>query len=444
MNGKLDFYVIPDLHMIPPTLKLTREQRFDQRCIQETIAIHKAVFADVLSDTNTSIIIVPGDLTNSGELEAHKALVQELEEIEAQGKNIFVISAAHDYCEKTRFEGFTPTNRDEIPAMYAKFMHNKAYSVAPDGHSYVANLNDDVAIFGLNDDKKPEKGVTGYGFDKETLDWIKAECDKANEKGVTLLAMTHHPLLPPNSLYPIVGKGDLIQNWEATAAFLADCGIKYIFTGHTHMHNVAEYTSQSGNKIYDINTASIVGYPHGYRFVSLSDDGMTYETRQARTYDFDEIGDRTAGEYAYDNFKRLLDREKQRVTSGADGLAEVAKIKGDKLKKLRPALAIASKIADKLTLKKLGRLVGKGKYIPEDVSDKYFKDVIIDLVLAMYHGGESYTPDTSLYKALDAIFSGVENICRKIGKDSICNITGSLREGFLYDVGPADWDGHIG
>ena len=443
MNKPFDFYVIPDLHMIPPTLNLTKEQRFDQRCMMETIAIHKAVFSDVLADKAVDVIIVPGDLTNSGELEAHKELVKELKEIEAQGKKVFVISAAHDYCEKTRFEGFTPTDRDAIPVMYRQFMHDKAISVAPDGHSYNAMLTDGVMILALNDDKKPEKGVEKYGFDKATLEWIESECNKANERGDIILAMTHHPLLPPNSLYPVIAKGDMIMNWEEIATFLADCGVKYMFTGHSHMHNIAEFVSAKGNKLYDLNTASIVGYPHAYRKCRLDENGMEVKTLQAATYDWHEIGDRTANEYAYDNFKRLLDREKGRITSGADGLADIAKIKPEKAKKLRPILSFASSFIDKLTVKKLGKLVGAGKKIPTEVADRYFKDVIIELVLQMYRGDESYTPDTPLYIALDNIFCGVEKICKRIGKDSICNITGALRGGFLYNVGPDDWNTYI-
>lgn len=440
---KFIFYVIPDTHMIPPELKLTDEQRYDQRCLIETPAIHKAVFADVLADTETKVIIVPGDLTNSGEREAHEAQIAEFTALENAGKEVFVISAAHDYCEKTRFGGFTPTERADIPVMYRRFMADKAFSVAPDGHSYVAKPAEGVTLLGLNDDKKPEKNVNGYGFDEDTLGWILAECTKAKERGDVVLAMTHHPLLPPNSLYPVIAKGDMIADWEKTASFLADCGVKYVFTGHTHMHNIAVYASPAGNRIYDINTASIVGYPHAYRKVAVDENGMKVETLGVSSHEFSEKTGQSAEEYAYCNFKRLLEREKSRVTSGADGLAAVAGLGAEKAKKLRPLLALASRAADKLTLKKLGRLTGSSKKIPDGVAGRYFKDVIIELVLAMYHGNENITPDTPLYQALDAIFSGIERICRRIGKDSVCEITAALRKGFLYDDGPDDRNAYL-
>ncbi|MCQ2463316.1 MAG: metallophosphoesterase [Clostridia bacterium] len=442
MTGSYDFYVIPDLHMIPPGLTLTSEQRLDQRTLIETPKIHEAVFAAVCADTDIDTIIVPGDLTNSGEKEAHLALVKELEEIEKKGKKIFVISAAHDYCKKTRFTGYTPTERNELTELYRQFMFDKAESVAPDGFSYSAVLKPGLFLLALNDDKKPEDGVKGYGFTKETFDWIKTECEKAKGRGDRIIAMTHHPMLPVNTLYPVIALGDMVENWKDTAAFLADCGVEIMFTGHTHMHGINYFDSVSGNRIYDVNTASIVGYPTAYRKIHMDSDIIDIKTVCTPKYEWDSDCE-TANEHAYKNFRRLLESKAQGIMDGGESFGKAVGMSPEKVKKLGPVVNIAGLAVKKLTVGGLGKILGISRKIAPSLKDMMFRDLIFDLVLSMYHGGESYTPDTPVYQTMNAIFERVEKFCDLFKIKGVREITENLRAGFLYDLPPADWDAVI-
>lgn len=442
MAENFDFYVIPDLHMIPPGLTLSPEQRLDQRTLIETPKIHEAVFNAVCADTQTDVIIVPGDLTNSGEKESHLALVKELQEIEKKGKKIFVISAAHDYCTKTRFTGYTPTERNELPGLYKQFMADKAESVAPDGFSYSAELMPGLFLLALNDDKKPEDGVKGYGFTEETFDWIKAECEKASGRGDRIIAMTHHPMLPPNSLYPVIALGDMVENWKDTAAFLADNGVEFMFTGHTHMHSITFFDSDKGNRIYDVNTASIVGYPTAYRKVHMDGEKTDIKTICTPAYEWD-TDSKTANEHAYKNFRRLLEGKAQGIMDGGESFGKAVGMSREKVKKLGPVVNIASLAVRKLTVGGLGKMLGISRRIDPSIKDMMFRDLIFDLVLAMYHGGESYTPDTPVYQAMNGIFERVEKFCDLFKIKGVREITENLRAGFLYDLPPADWDAVI-
>ena len=78
----------------------------------------------------------------------------------------------------------------------------------------------------------------------------------AHEAGDEVLAMTHHPVLPPSPIYPLFSRRDMLGDFEHTSTVLADAGVQFIFTGHTHMQNIAVKTTEKGNTIYDINTSA--------------------------------------------------------------------------------------------------------------------------------------------------------------------------------------------
>ena len=69
------------------------------------------------------------------------------------------------------------------------------------------------------------------------------------------------------------------------ATTLADAGMRYIFTGHMHANDIAEYTSVSGNTIYDLETGSLAAYGSPVRTVTIQrDETMTDQS----TLQFDE------------------------------------------------------------------------------------------------------------------------------------------------------------
>lgn len=49
----------------------------------------------------------------------------------------------------------------------------------------------------------------------------------------------------------------------------ANAGIQYIFIGDMHANYIAEYTTTTGNKLYDIETRSVVTYSSPIRLVTI-------------------------------------------------------------------------------------------------------------------------------------------------------------------------------
>ena len=57
------------------------------------------------------------------------------------------------------------------------------------------------------------------------------------------------------------------------ATFLADNGVSLVLTGHMHIQSINEFTTQKGNKLYDVCTATTVGTPGKYRKIEITETG---------------------------------------------------------------------------------------------------------------------------------------------------------------------------
>jgi len=74
-----------------------------------------------------------------------------------------------------------------------------------------------------------------------------------------ILGTAHHSILPHFSMQEQILTGFIVYNWEEAADFLADYGMRYIYTGHVHANNVVSRISFNGNQITDMQTAADVG-----------------------------------------------------------------------------------------------------------------------------------------------------------------------------------------
>lgn len=91
--------------------------------------------------------------------------------------------------------------------------------------SYVVQLSDGYRLFALNDDTN-KNGKSG--FSDECFEWITAEAERARRDGQMIIAMTHHPLIAPSPIYAMIGKGDMLGDYEARIEQLADIGVSFI------------------------------------------------------------------------------------------------------------------------------------------------------------------------------------------------------------------------
>lgn len=448
MGEPLKFHLITDLHHYAPSLGATGSayewrSHSDQKCLAETGAIIDAAI-DRLLQSEIGIVLVAGDVSCDGEKESHLDLIPKLRRLKEGGKRVILITATHDYSENpVRCVGderlpATPTTREELLELYHDFGLDEAIAFNAETHSYVVQLAPGWRLLALNDDGD---GRAFCGYFEEHLNWILEQVRLAHEAGDEVLAMTHHPVLPPSPIYPLFSRRDMLGDFENASTILADAGVQFIFTGHTHMQNIAVKTTEKGNTIYDINTSSLVGYASAIRTVTVYDDRMDVKSERIDHFDWDLHG-MTVDEYLKSVFDRLLNDIFDSMAFDIERLSRLAggfSMEAETILKLRVPLTLAGKTLQKLTVGKLARLLCVSKDIAPEVKPVLLKDLFVEIVRNIYAGDEPYTPDTPVYQAFKRIMERLKPLVKRMkNSEGILKIMDVILDGVLYDAPPAD------
>ena len=311
---ELKFYVMADPHFFDTALGCSGEEyedfmHYEQKCFAETESINKSVFEFLKKADEADIVLIVGDLIFNGERQNHDGFLRLLYSLKESGKKIYVVTADHDFKWK---EGdtfafgengrYSPkhTERDELPDLYRDFGFGDAIALDEDNLSYVAQLSDDVRLLAINcDNKKDGK----YYFKDEQWEWIEKQCEKAKKDKQTVIAMCHYPILPGQPLFSLISPM-MIRDAHKFASFLADCGVKMIFTGHMHNQSINIIETEKGNKMYDITTGAIIADPAFIRLVTIRDES-TAEIKSIPTPDFQWDTD-DCKKYLSDMFDRMI------------------------------------------------------------------------------------------------------------------------------------------
>lgn len=450
MAEHLKFYLVTDLHHYAPSLGTSgaaydRWNHVEQKCLAETGPIIDAAFDRILADKDINIVLIAGDVSYFGAMESHLDLLPKLKRLKDGGKQVYLITATHDYhknpqrCDGEFTYPATETDRNMLREIYFDYGWDRAISEHRDTFSYCVQLCDGYRLLCMNDDGDLRDW---HGYSKEQTEWLLSQITDANKAGDYIFMMTHHPCLPPNAIYPFFSKKDMLGDYEETTTLLADSGIKLIFTGHTHMQNIAVKKTAKGNEIYDVNTGSLVGYPSVIRKVVIDDKNVDIKSLQIDDFKWD-MGGLSVNDYMLRQFRYFLDDIFNSAANNIDHLAELAggfSMTPKQVYKLKVPIKIVGKTLNKLTLGKAGRLLFVYKKIPESVRKILLKEMLMQCILNIYYGDEPFTPDTDEYKAMDAILGRIKGVAGHFNKTKgvIPMIDAVLKS--LYDEAPSDWN----
>lgn len=160
--------------------------------------------------------------------------------------------------------------------------------LAIDANAYVPNEK----LSGLPNDPHDFSGASiGYNnvliYKKHLIDWIKKVSAQAKEKGKTLIAFSHYPMVDFNDdasseLKSLFGADKMqlarVPN-EEVAQIFADAGIQIHFGGHMHINDTGIRTTAKGNTLFNIQTPSLAAYMPAYKILTIhSDDTVEVET----------------------------------------------------------------------------------------------------------------------------------------------------------------------
>ena len=306
-TSKIRFGILSDIHYLAPSLKSDSEEwhNFVQNKHKEYNDLDSLLdnALDGAARNEVEYILIPGDLTKDGELESHRALAARLEKFEKEtGISVLVIPGNHDVnnSNAVTYENGTkePTDKtspEQFREIYADLGYDMADSFfTPESGgtegmlSYAATLGSyrliaiDSCMY-TEENEHMTDGRIGDGL----LKWIVAECQKAEEQGLTIVGMQHHNLIPHMDIEEATFWPFVVQDWLRVAETYADSGMHYVFTGHLHVNDTSMHVSDNGEKVYDILSPTLTGFPNYYKIVDFESDGKNI-TMDMKSKDVDE------------------------------------------------------------------------------------------------------------------------------------------------------------
>jgi 3',5'-cyclic AMP phosphodiesterase CpdA len=445
MAQPLKFFLVTDLHLYASCFETDQPYlKPEQQCTAESGAIIDSAFKMMAESKEIDIVLIAGDVTYNGELEGHMELIEKLKKLKDAGKRIFLITATHDFGKdlKIKYKDSdkvsTMTPREILKDMYYPYGMNEALSIDEESNSYCVKLADGYRLLCLNDDRNG-KGRNGYS--DSTFKWISEQIDEAKAAGDYIFAMSHHPVLPPTPIYALIGKHDMLTDGDKISDIWADKGLELIFTGHSHMQNIAVKASKRGNRFYEVNTGSLVGYPCPIRSVTIDDEAIRINTLNVTDFEWDFRGLEPV-EYLKRKFGSLLETALDAAENDIEKLAQIAigmSIKPESVLKLRGPISLVGRFINNVTLGKLGKMFLISSKIDESISHLLVRDVVIEIIRNVFIGDEPYYPGTPIHTAVEALFGRIE-IFLKANKSlhKIKEILDTIKDGVLYDAPPPD------
>ncbi len=423
-----------------------------QKLLAGSADLLKSAFDQIAEDNSSDILLISGDVTSDGELTAHEEFIALLREFKSKGKKVYVITATHDFRisgETNAYDGDnvikTPTaTRDMLFDMYREFGPDEAIAVHRESMSYIVQLCDGYRLFALNDDSN----LSGKsGFSDECFEWITAQAEKARNDGQMIIAMTHHPLIAPSPIYELIGKGDMLGDYDKRLPQLADLGIQFILTGHTHIHNISVAQSKAGNVIYDICTGTPIGHPGVIRYIEINPEtnnvyASTGYVKEPETFKEKGLNLKDVFEnQLIGTIKGMIETAGQDIDKLAD-MATSISIKPKVIYKFGWIIKPVFKILNSLKVGTIAKWTKKETGLKPsdyaDIKDRKVVDVITELVLNLFGGESKYPPETPIYKITIGFLNIIDSILNTIHIDlkkllKVVPDAASLVESLLYN-----------
>lgn len=311
-QASVRFAVFSDPHLFDPALG-TEGEAFeaylaqDRKLIRESEALTKSVVAELIKNHQSEpldFILVSGDLTKDGERASHEKFAGYLAQLEAAGIPVYVIPGNHDVNNPhaMSFDGATATPVENVtPAqfssVYNQFGYGEAKAIDANSLSYAVEPVPGLVLLGLDSCKYADNVAKGYpvtsgAYSAATQTWIVDQIAAARANGKQVIAMQHHGILEHYTGQSQAFTEYVIDDWQNVSESLAKAGLGLMFTGHYHANDITEKTwADTGDKLYDVETGSLVTAPCPYRIVTLhGNNAAQIETKKVQEIDYDTNG----------------------------------------------------------------------------------------------------------------------------------------------------------
>lgn len=250
----------------------------DGKMTQYCEEISEAFVSDVIAQKPDAVLI-GGDISFNCEVLSHEDFILKLRRIEDAGIDVIAIPGNHDveYPFSRGYEGKSSyktdyTSEDKFLELYKDFGPDIAYTVSPDGFSYIVQLGKDIYVAAVY---TPQSFLSGIPFaEEETLSWLDTELAKL-DSSAKIVALTHQNIVNhyPNDAfsaeYTISNSKELVEIYEKY-------GVDVNLSGHIHLQHIAE----TYGGVADIATSSMTMCNCHYGVVNITPDKMFYNVQE--------------------------------------------------------------------------------------------------------------------------------------------------------------------
>lgn len=261
--------VASDLHFNPDA----SENVYDQGSVKYNTQLVDALLHDVESE-GADVLLLTGDLVNSGRTEHHRALAEKLRTAADAGVAVYVLPGNHD---------LAPIGQQEFAALYGEFGYNDAHSRDSASLSYCI-MRSDVCLLMLDTGGYPADTVdlpdapqrendTAY-LSESTLQWAHRMMQEAEQRALPVLCAGHYNLLTAESRDE-TRSGLYLENGSRLAQLLRACHVPLYLSGHVHTRMVMQERG-----LTELVTEYLLSYPTGYSMLDLTAVGITYTPRR--------------------------------------------------------------------------------------------------------------------------------------------------------------------
>lgn len=283
-------FVVSDPHLMAPELLVEDGMAFQKvESSSEKLFRYSNDFFLSIKDTilqkKPDLVLIPGDLTKSGELVSHQLLVSILDEIREQGIKTLVIPGNHDInmpCNYYIGDMTMPaeqTTAEQFVDLYQNYGYGMAIERDSASLSYVCEPIEGLRMICIDSEgfydmrlanENEEEQI--HTFEKALI-WIFKKADEAKAEGKQVFAMMHHNILEHFDGQAEYMKSYFLENGKNISQQFLLHGIHLVFTGHTHIQDIAKnYNSERTDSIIDIATGSLVSFACPFREITLSDN----------------------------------------------------------------------------------------------------------------------------------------------------------------------------
>jgi 3',5'-cyclic AMP phosphodiesterase CpdA len=251
MDVNFRFAIASDLHIALSHTIQDSAKRF--HLVEVSVPAFELIL-ERLATLDIDFLLLPGDLTQDGEIDNHRWLSQRLAQLPYP---VYVVPGNHDV--------IYPKGTDQVvgladfPQYYQLFGYTN-----PNQPYYTHNILPGVRLIGLNSNGFDDAGTQIGYLDPQQFDWLQHIL--ADIEDELVLVMIHHNViehLPGQASNPL-GRRYMLDNAPQLLKLLKQAGVRLIFTGHLHVQDIAQWQG-----IYEITTGSLVSYPHPYRVIQV-------------------------------------------------------------------------------------------------------------------------------------------------------------------------------